>query len=766
MSQQQQQQGSAPNPAAEALRSVHTASLPQVLSQLGVSLVVSTYQAGRVILVRLDGESVNTHFRGYERPMGIAADGTRLAIGSQKTVWTLRNMPAVARKLEPVGKHDACYLPRSIHVTGDVDIHEMAYDADDQLWIVNTKFCCLCTLDAEHSFTPRWRPHFVSAYAPEDRCHLNGLAMVDGKPKYVTALGETDTAGGWRENKPSGGILMDVETDEVLLRGLSMPHSPRWHDGKLWVLESGRGTLATVDLEKRTWIDVAKVPGFTRGLDFVGPIAFIGLSQVRESAVFSGIPIVDEGGERACGVWVVDTRTGQTIAFLRFESGVREVFAVEALQGQRFPDMLEWNDPRLHNSYVLPDEALQEVPAERLEPSADGPVAPRPELGAGDPFAAAYNRGIALRDKGRIREAKVAFQTATELRPDNADAWNDLANAHQALGDIDTALDCYEKAVTLRPDFAIAHMNYGMTLLKTGDLPRGFAEFGWRWDTPSFLPLSCPQPQWQGEDLTGKRILVHTEQGAGDAIQFLRFLPEIAARAERVILVAPQPLLRLFRHAEGFDELRPPGDISLDAFDTYAPLMSLPGHLGITLDSLPGADIPYLAPPLDRVPIPEPAPDRPLKVGLVWGGSPTQGDDANRSAPVEAFAPLLEIPGVTYYSLQVGPRAHEIAALRAGPAPVLEVKDLIGDWLDTAGYVAQLDLMLGVDTGVMHLTGALGIPAWILLGHVSDWRWMLDRDDSPWYPTLRLFRQRARGDWPELIARVAQELQSAAELAR
>lgn len=761
---QQQQEASPPNPATEALRSVHTASLPQVLEQLGISLVVSTYQAGRVILVRKDGEGVNTHFRGYERPMGIASDGTRLAIGSQKTVWTLRNMPAVARKLAPVGKHDACYLPRSIHVTGDVDIHEMAYDAEDELWIVNTRFGCLCTLDAEHSFTPRWRPPFVSAYAPEDRCHLNGLAMLDGRPKYVTALGETDTAGGWRANKPSGGILMDVDTDEILLRGLSMPHSPRWHQGKLWLLESGRGTLAVVDLEKKTWIDIARVPGFTRGLDFVGPIAFIGLSQVRESAVFSGIPLVEEGGERACGVWVVDTRTGQTLAFLRFESGVREIFAVAALQGQRFPEMLEWDDPRLHNSYVLPDEALKDVPAERLEPGADGRRQTQPEMGRGDPFVAAYNRGIALRDQGRVREAKVAFQTATELKPDDADAWNDLANAHQALDDVDTALDCYEKAVTLRPDFAVAHMNLGMTLLKTGDYTRGFAEFGWRWDTPSFLPLSCPQPQWEGEDLHGKRILVHTEQGAGDAIQFLRFLPLVAERAERVILVAPQPLLRLFSHAEGIDELRPPGDIPLDAFDTYAPLMSLPGHLGITLDNLP-ADIPYLAPPLDRLPLPSPAPDRPLKVGLVWGGSPTQGDDANRSAPVAAFRPLLDLPGVTYYSLQVGPRAHEVSALRGGPAPVLEVKDLIGDWLDSTGYVAQLDLMLGVDTGIMHLTGALGIPAWVLLGQVADWRWMRERDDSPWYPSLRLFRQRQRGDWAELIARVGTELEATAKLA-
>ena len=176
--------------------------------------------------------------------MGIVADPTRLTIGGANTVWEYRNMPALAKKLEPAGKHDACYLPRRIHVTGDIDIHELAWDGNNELWVVNTRFCCLCTLDAEHSFYPRWRPPFVSALAPEDRCHLNGLAMVDGRPKYVTALGETDTAGGWRANKARGGILMDIESNEILLRGLSMPHSPRWYQGKLWLLESGEGSLA------------------------------------------------------------------------------------------------------------------------------------------------------------------------------------------------------------------------------------------------------------------------------------------------------------------------------------------------------------------------------------------------------------------------------------------------------------------------------------------------------------------------------------------
>ena len=305
------------------LRSVHTSNLPALFEQLEISLIVSTYQAGKAIIVRSDNRTLNTHFRTFAKPMGIVADQNRLTIGGANTVWEYRNMPAVAKKLEPEGKHDACYLPRRIHVTGDIDIHELARDVTDELWIVNTRFCCLCTLDADHSFSPRWRPPFVSALAPEDRCHLNGLAMLDGHPKYVTALGETDTLGGWRNNKARGGVLIDIESNKVLLRGLSMPHSPRWHQGKLWLLESGEGSLAQVDLEHRSWRPVAQLPGFTRGIDFLGPLAFIGLSQVRESAVFSGIPLVERVRDRTCGVWVVNIETGQTVGFLRFEGGVQ-----------------------------------------------------------------------------------------------------------------------------------------------------------------------------------------------------------------------------------------------------------------------------------------------------------------------------------------------------------------------------------------------------------------------------------------------------------
>ena len=355
---------SAPAEDAGPLHATHTPNFPPLLRQLGASLLVTTYQAGKLVMVRDEGDHLNTHYRAFKSPMGLALSdgGAKLAIGTSIQVWEFRDNRDVARRLEPAGSHDACFLPRCSHVTGNVLIHEMAYGAGGQLWFVNTRFSCLSTIDSEASFTPRWRPPFVTELEPSDRCHLNGMAMVDGKPKYVTALGETNEMGGWRANKARGGIVMDVESGEILCRGLSMPHSPRWYAGRLWVCESGSGTLGYVDFKTGRYEPVAATPGFTRGLDFAGDLAFVGLSQVRESAVFSGIPITDRLApeQRFCGVAVVDLRKGETIALLKFESGVQEIFAV-ALLLRRMPDLINDNDKLLESSFVVPTEHLGQV---------------------------------------------------------------------------------------------------------------------------------------------------------------------------------------------------------------------------------------------------------------------------------------------------------------------------------------------------------------------------------------------------------------------
>ena len=343
------------------LRSAHTISFPDLLDHLGISLLVTTYQAGKLVILRPDNGVLNTHFRGFNKPMGLALAGDRLAIGAGIEIWEYHNVSAVARRLEPEGKHDACFLPRSGHVTGNVLIHEMAWH-DGELWFVNTRFSCLCTLDPWHSFVPRWRPAFISGVAPDDRCHLNGLGFTPDGRCLVTALGETDSPDGWRAAKGDGGILMDAGRGLVLVDGLAMPHSPRVHNGRLWLLESGTGTFGYIDERAGRYEPIAALPGFTRGLSFHGDYAFIGLSQVRESAVFSGLPITEQAAERNCGVWVVDLRSGQTVAFVKFEDALQEIFAVQVVPQVRFPELFNDDMALLADSFVLPDAAVADVP--------------------------------------------------------------------------------------------------------------------------------------------------------------------------------------------------------------------------------------------------------------------------------------------------------------------------------------------------------------------------------------------------------------------
>jgi len=360
----------APPPAEQPLRSVHTSNLPEILEHFGVSVMVTTYQAGRLVLLRAQSGVLNTHFRSFDKPMGLALADNRLAIGAATSVWEFHNLPAVCARIDSESEnvaHDACFLPRTTHWTGDIQIHEMAWvgsGREADLWFVNTRFSCLCRRSDTYSFEPVWRPPFVEKYVPGDCCHLNGLGLRDGQPRYVTALGETDEIAGWRENKKDGGILIDMDSEAVIARGLSMPHSPRWYRDRLWLLESGTGAFGFLDPNTAKFETVASLPGFTRGLTFTGPLAWIGLSQVRESAVFGGIPIAERAlEERACGVWVVNIENGQTVGFVKFEDAVQEIFAIEAVPA-RYPELVNEDRELLGGSFELADEALADVPPE------------------------------------------------------------------------------------------------------------------------------------------------------------------------------------------------------------------------------------------------------------------------------------------------------------------------------------------------------------------------------------------------------------------
>lgn len=319
----------------------HSSLFPQVLEDAGCSLLVSTYQAGQLVSVGVAEGELVLAFRGFDRAMGIAVGPDRVAVGGKEQIWILEEHSELAAEVEPAGRHDRCWLPRSAQVTGAIHSHEIAWGTADggepDLWIVNTLFSCLAGLDARYSFVPRWRPPFISQLAPQDRCHLNGLGMRDGAPAFVTVMATTDEPGGWRKARNESGTVLDVASGEAVTSGLSMPHSPRWHDGNLFVLNSGYGRLEHVDLATGQREVVAAFPGYARGLAVHGDLAFVGLSRIRETAVFGGAPIAAYHDQLKCGVGVVELSTGNTVATLQFANGVEEIFDVQAVASTRCP---------------------------------------------------------------------------------------------------------------------------------------------------------------------------------------------------------------------------------------------------------------------------------------------------------------------------------------------------------------------------------------------------------------------------------------------
>lgn len=326
-------------PAAREIRHEYTHSFPTLLNQLGVSLLVSTYQAGKVVAVGVAQGELSLSYHNFERAMGVAVRSECVAVGARAQVWFLKSAADLARRIEPKGRHDACFLTRSSRFTGEIQAHELGW-AGDELWVVNTAFGCLCTLDDRHNFVPRWRPPFLSALAAEDRCHLNGMAMSKDErglsaPRFVTALSETDTPQGWRPNKATSGCLIDVASGQTVVRGFAMPHSPRIHRGQVMLLHSGAGQLVQIDPARGQVETVTELPGYTRGLALYDRFAFVGLSKIRETSTFGGMPIATRRPELKCGVGVVDLETGQLTAHLEFVTGVEEIFDVQVVPGTR-----------------------------------------------------------------------------------------------------------------------------------------------------------------------------------------------------------------------------------------------------------------------------------------------------------------------------------------------------------------------------------------------------------------------------------------------
>jgi uncharacterized protein (TIGR03032 family) len=314
----------------------YTLNWGPILAHLGASLLVSTYQAGKLVVISAQPGGLDLSYRNFEKAMGIAVAPGKVAVGAKELIWIMLDAPEIAARIEPAGSHDACFLTRSAHFTGEIAVHELAWSGDE-LWAVNTLFSCICTIEPNTSFVPRWKPPFITAYAAEDRCHLNGFAMMDGLPKLATAMAQSDVTEGWRATKATSGVLLDIPSGEAIVRGLCMPHSPRLHAGRIWMLDSGTGRLVLVDPARGSVETVARLPGYTRGLAIMDQFAFVGLSKVRETSTFGGVPIAEDRSKLKCGIAVVDLASGQQIGLLEFHSGVEEIFDVQLVPSVRSP---------------------------------------------------------------------------------------------------------------------------------------------------------------------------------------------------------------------------------------------------------------------------------------------------------------------------------------------------------------------------------------------------------------------------------------------
>lgn len=406
-----------------------------------------------------------------------------------------------------------------------------------------------------------------------------------------------------------------------------------------------------------------------------------------------------------------------------------------------------------------------------------------------------YSLGNALRDLDRFDEAAASFEQAVALKPESVESRNNLGIVYEAIGRLDDAIAQYDQVLRIKPDYVESHYNWGlalvrkgqldeaiqrydsalrlrpdsadmhrsraMALLLKGDFEQGFTEFEWRWGCSDTIRPPFEQPPWDGSPLAGRTILLHAEQGLGDTVQFIRFAPHVKARGARVLLQCQPPVKCLLSGCAGFDQLIVQGE-AIPPFDVHAPLMSLPRLLGITLTTIP-AERAYIE--ADAGLIEKWRQDlrssEGLKVGISWQGNPKYKGDRQRSIPLVQFAPLTEIEGLRLFSLQKGPGTEQIReAVQLFPLTDLgpQLDESTGPFMDTAAVMKNLDLVVTSDTAVAHLAGALGVPVWVALNYSPDWRFLLERQDSPWYPTMRLFRQTEFGNWEDVFNRITDEL--------
>ncbi len=335
------------------LESSFTDNLPQILKGLNISLAVTSYQSGVLFFIRSDGETIDTNFKRFRRPMGLAVTNEQITLGTFKEIHRFVRNDAVITGLDDKDKVDACFTPSATHTTGMINIHDIAYGSEG-LWIVNSAFSCLATVEPDFSFIPQWKPPFVTDLKPEDRCHLNGMALKDGKPSFVTTFDQSDRAHAWKQRSKLNGTLIEVDTNRILFDDLIMPHSPRYYEDKVYFFVLWKGLVYQYDPQTETLKTVIKLQGFTRGIDFHGPLMFVGLSKTRKSDTKFSPPVSQEYDETYCGIWVINLDENEAIAHVKFEGDVNQIYDIGVLTDESYPELITPNDKKVQDIFKFP----------------------------------------------------------------------------------------------------------------------------------------------------------------------------------------------------------------------------------------------------------------------------------------------------------------------------------------------------------------------------------------------------------------------------